>query len=129
MISLDSSGQVPKAPLAISTLSRLLGTANTLSGSRDSPLIILPGSGLNADTLPPVLDALCPAPANLREIHASCGRWVGNRIEGETTISPNEGILAFGFGGGGHAEHSIWKTQGSEVASVRKLLDNYVRIS
>ena len=102
--------------------------ANTLTVSRDHPLIILPGSGLNADTLPPLLDALCPSPANLREIHCSCGSWVKDRVQGEA-ISLNEGVLALGFGGGGQAEHSVWKTQGSEVASVRKLLDDYVRTS
>ncbi|KAF9519168.1 hypothetical protein BS47DRAFT_1324747 [Hydnum rufescens UP504] len=122
-----TSGQAPKADSAIPTLSRLLGTANILSASGGRPLIILPGSGLNADTLPPVLDTLCPPPANLREIHCSCGAWVDTDVKKDETVPGGAGALALGFGGGDPAERSVWRTQGHEVGQVRKLLDDYAR--
>jgi len=75
---------------------------------------IMPGSGLNATTLPPILHALIPL--GVREVHLSGGGW----RPGGATEFRREGM---GMGAGGEHEWSVWKTSEENVRAARKVCD------
>ena len=75
---------------------------------------ILPGSGINADTVSTLLDGLLPY--GLREIHLSAGAW----LPGEATFR-REGM---GMGVGGDGEWGIWRASEDVVRAVRRIADD-----
>lgn len=105
------SGGALKALAATHTLARLIQRAREISKLRDTKLSILPGSGLNAATLPAFLNDLQAAPHKLRpeEVHCSCGKWVDYMTDGDVDVGPERiqlqadvdakrGVFGFGFG-------------------------------
>jgi len=74
----------------------------------------MPGSGLNATTLPPILRALIPL--GVREVHLSGGGW----HSGGATGFRREGM---GMGGGGEHEWSVWETSEENVRAARDVCD------
>lgn len=73
----------------------------------------MPGSGLNASTLPPVLRALIPL--GLREVHLSGGGWQAGAMEFR-----REGM---GMGAGGEHDWSVWRTSEEDVRAARDVCD------
>ncbi|KAI0033959.1 copper homeostasis CutC domain-containing protein [Vararia minispora EC-137] len=82
------------------------------SRAPDCPLI-LPGSGINADTIDAVLSALLPF--GLREVHLSGGRWMPGR-----TAHRIEGM---GMGAGDGHDWDVWRTTAGTVRAIRRALD------
>ena len=109
-------------------LKRLCLRSNEISRTQDKRLSILVGSGLNAHTLPSLLDHLIRPPYNLNEIHCSCGDWVNVRShsnEVDAAAGAREGVFAFGFGAHGPAETRVWKTLPERVAAVVHVVQGY----
>lgn len=76
-------------------------------------LTVMPGSGINEKTLPPLLEALLPV--GLREIHLSGGKW----IMGDMAFKRDD----MGMGIGHDTEWGVWRTQEGQVRKVRDLCD------
>jgi copper homeostasis protein len=91
----------------------LFQLAKSLTDHEVWGLTILPGSGINAKTVPEILARLLPL--GLREIHLSGGRWVPN---GMVFRRPN-----MGMGLGGESDWGIWRTQMDKIKGVRKIVD------
>lgn len=72
------------------------------------------GSGINENTLAPLLKVLLPA--GLREIHLSGGEWVASDM-----VFKRSGM---GMGIDGDAEWGIWRTQDDQVRKVREISDS-----
>ncbi|EIN13915.1 hypothetical protein PUNSTDRAFT_129579 [Punctularia strigosozonata HHB-11173 SS5] len=103
-----TSGHGLVAPSEPHALSSLLAFASTMT--------ILPGSGINAVTVGPLLDALLPY--GLREIHLSGGGWVDNGTENRKP----------GFGMGiGESEWGVWKTDEEKVRAVKRIVEEKVK--
>ncbi|KAL0068635.1 hypothetical protein AAF712_004351 [Marasmius tenuissimus] len=73
---------------------------------------ILPGSGINAQTVEKVLHELTPS-----EVHMSGGGWVDAEMEFK-----RDGM---GMGVGGERDWSIWRTSEAAVRNVRNIVDGY----
>ncbi|KAG5647745.1 hypothetical protein DXG03_008468 [Asterophora parasitica] len=108
-----TSGQGKSVPEALSTLESLFRTTRDLIENEPWGLSILPGSGINPETVGPILDALLPL--GLREIHLSGGGW----IQGDMAFK-REGM---GMGVGGDGEWGVWTTDGVKVREVREIAD------
>ncbi|KAJ3519252.1 hypothetical protein NM688_g9328 [Phlebia brevispora] len=108
MTRILTSGHGQKAPSSISVLQKLLRESKRV-------LTIMPGSGINPDTIGPLLESL--APYGLKEFHLSAGEW----IQSEMTFRP-EGM---GMGIGGDGEWGIWRTKEETVRAVRKIADDF----
>lgn len=96
------------APSSLAVLQKLLREAKRT-------LTILPGAGINPDTVGPLLEGL--SPYGLREVHLSGGEW-----------QPSE--MAFrrdgmGMGMGGDGEWGIWRTKEEAVKTVRQVADAF----
>ncbi|KAL7285076.1 hypothetical protein ACG7TL_000168 [Trametes sanguinea] len=106
-----TSGQAPisTTPSALPSLRMLLRTASRMPSSAK----VLVGSGINAQTVGPLLAELLPC--GLREIHLSAGGWIPSEMEFR-----REGM---GMGVGGEGEWSIWRTSEEKVRAVRGLVD------
>jgi copper homeostasis protein len=76
-------------------------------------LTILPGSGINAETVGSVLDALLPL--GLQGIHLSGAGWVEGGM-----LHRREGM---GMGVGGEGEWAVWTTDERMVREVREIAD------
>ncbi|KAJ7070727.1 copper homeostasis CutC domain-containing protein [Mycena amicta] len=100
-----TSGHGQTAPEALDALKSLCRL--TTGG-----LSILPGSGINSETVRPVLDALLPL--GIKELHLSGGGWVGG---GMLYRRDNMGM------GSGESEWSIWVTSEAKVRNVRHVAD------
>jgi len=112
----------------VEQLKRLFLRSNEISRVQDKRLSILVGSGLNARTLPSLLDSLIRPPYNLNEIHCSCGDWVNvqsHSNEVDADAGAREGAFAFGFGAHGPAETRVWKTLPERVAAVVHVIQGY----
>ena len=74
----------------------------------------MPGAGINARTIQPVLAALLPL--GVRAVHLSGGGWV----DGAAGRHRPEGM---GMGVGGEGEWGVWKTNEEVIREVRRLVD------
>lgn len=101
---------------ALSKLESLYNLSKSLTDHEVWGLTILPGSGINAKTIPEVLTRLLPS--GLKEIHLSGGRWVAN---GMGFKRPNMGL-----GLGGESDWGVWRTQTDRVKEVRRMVDIHV---
>ncbi|KAJ3511348.1 hypothetical protein NLJ89_g4142 [Agrocybe chaxingu] len=95
------SGHKSKAPEALSTLRTLFKTRTELVEDDVWGLIIMPGSGINAKTLPTLLRDLLPL--GVREIHLSGGEWK----PGSMTFKKK----GMGMGANHDTEWAVWRTQ------------------
>jgi copper homeostasis protein len=77
----------------------------------------LPGSGINAETVGPLLDHLLPY--GLKEIHLSAGAWIDNGAE----------YRKEGFGMGvGEGEWGVWRTDEEKVREVKRIVEEKTRM-
>ncbi|KAI9060511.1 hypothetical protein FKP32DRAFT_1655802 [Trametes sanguinea] len=106
-----TSGQAPTAttPSVLPSLRMLLRMASRMPSSAK----VLVGSGINAQTVGPLLEELLPC--GLREIHLSAGGWIPSAMEFR-----REGM---GMGVGGEGEWAIWRTSEEKVRAVREVVD------
>ncbi|KAF9041779.1 hypothetical protein BDZ89DRAFT_1060136 [Hymenopellis radicata] len=95
-----TSGHGKRVLDAVDTLVALHRAANRISGSEPWALTILPGSGVNVDTIDPILVSLLPE--GLRELHMSDG---------------------MGMSVGSEHEWSVWQTDPNAVKEVRLIVD------
>lgn len=79
---------------------------------RAYPLVILPGSGVNATTIRPILAALIPH--GLTEIHLSGS----SSVEGAMTFRRN----GFGMGVGGDYDWGVLQVQSSVIKAVSEAI-------
>ncbi|KJA28512.1 hypothetical protein HYPSUDRAFT_33935 [Hypholoma sublateritium FD-334 SS-4] len=108
-----TSGQRRSAPQGLAIIKKLLEERNMLVGDMWG-LTIMPGSGINGQTLPPLLEALLPV--GLREIHLSGGKWVIDDIAFKRDD--------MGMGIDRDTEWGVWRTQEEQVRQVRELCDS-----
>ncbi|KAH8102409.1 copper homeostasis CutC domain-containing protein [Cristinia sonorae] len=111
-----TSGRGSSAPSSTQTLRRILQTSHTLNiqcRAPGVPLNILPGSGVNPDSVGQLLRDLLPV--GLKEIHLSGGSW----CEGGMLYRKEN----MGMGLGGPGEWGIWRTSESVIREVRKIAD------
>ncbi|KAK0233605.1 CutC family-domain-containing protein [Armillaria fumosa] len=97
---------------SIDTLVSLFRAAKRIAGN-SWPLTILPGSGVNADTIDSILVSLLPL--GLEELHMSGGSW----LDGEMQYRRE----ALGMGVSAEREWAIWQTDGLKVGEIRAILD------
>lgn len=81
----------------------------------DSSIQLLIGSGINSDTISPLLEGLRPD-WHVREVHLSGGEWV----EGVLTSYARKGGM--GMGASKVNEWKVWKTSEKKVAGVLRYL-------
>ncbi|KZT42576.1 hypothetical protein SISSUDRAFT_1125449 [Sistotremastrum suecicum HHB10207 ss-3] len=110
-----TSGGGPKAPSSVDTLRALYAEKERIK----SPIIIMPGSGINALTLQPLLDSLAPYEVN--EVHLSGGTWHEGRIKPETRKK------GMGMSSDITTEWQIWQTSFEAVSKVRDICNNNKR--
>ncbi|KAF9454215.1 hypothetical protein P691DRAFT_718235 [Macrolepiota fuliginosa MF-IS2] len=108
-----TSGQEPTAIQALPKIESLFQLSKTLTDHEVWGLTILPGSGINAKTVPELLARLLPL--GLREIHLSGGRWLPNNM---VFKRPN-----MGMGLGGESDWGVWRSQTDKVRDVRRIVD------
>ncbi|KAL4267930.1 Copper homeostasis protein cutC [Pleurotus pulmonarius] len=101
------------APSSIKTLKSLCADISNLTVDQPFPTTILPGSGVNPDTVGPLLRELLDV--GVREVHLSGGTWHDSEM-----THRREG---FGMGVGGAGEWGIWTTEETKVRQVRVIAD------
>ncbi|KAJ7754946.1 copper homeostasis CutC domain-containing protein [Mycena maculata] len=106
-----TSGHGQTVLQSLDTLKQLCQTTRKLTEDLPWVLRILPGSGINPETVGPVLDALLPF--GLLEIHLSGGSWV------ESGMVHRQGGLGMGVG---ENEWKVWETSEAKVREVRGLV-------
>lgn len=114
--SIDSvarSGQSRSAPQGLPILKNLFEERSMLVEDVWG-LTIMPGSGINGKTLPPLLDTLLPL--GLREIHLSGGKWG----MGHMTFRRHD----MGMSIDRDSEWGVWRTQEEQVRKIRELCDS-----
>lgn len=79
-------------------------------------LKLMPGSGINADTVGRVVEVLYPL--DIKEFHLSAGAFV----DSETGPAARAGKSDFGMG-----DWTTWRTRADEVREVRSRAENAVR--
>lgn len=94
-------------------LAELLKISNAHADNEGGPTI-LPGAGINANTISSVLTNLLPH--GLTEVHMSGGQW----REG-VMIHRRDGL---GMGAGGGHDWDIWRTDEAAVRAVRRAVDS-----
>ncbi|KAJ7459094.1 copper homeostasis CutC domain-containing protein [Mycena galericulata] len=92
-------------------LKELCQTTRKLAEDLPWVLSILPGSGINTETVDPILNALLPL--GVMEIHLSGGSWV------ESGMTHRQAGLGMGVG---ESEWNIWETSENKVREVRRLV-------
>jgi len=107
-----TSGQSRSALQGLPILKKLFKERNMLVEDVWG-LTIMPGSGINGKTLPPLLEALLPT--GLREIHLSGGKWVMSDMASKRDD--------MGMGVDRDTEWGVWRTQEDQVRRVRELCD------
>jgi len=108
-----TSGQANKVLDGLSTLDSIFKTRQSIIQDEAWGLAIMPGSGINGDTLPKLLETLLPL--NLREIHLSGGRWLPSEMPFQRS--------GLHFGAGKEGEMGVWRTEEQEVRLVREIAD------
>ncbi|KAI0078853.1 hypothetical protein K474DRAFT_1690101 [Panus rudis PR-1116 ss-1] len=112
-----TSGHRTKAPTALPIFRALSQQLPKLNEGRSIPLTIMPGSGINQQTVGPLLEELLPL--GLQEVHLSAGGWLPSgmrhRPEGMEMGIPGEG------------EWAIWQTDEHSVRAVREAVDNFLQ--
>ncbi|KAJ3569720.1 hypothetical protein NP233_g4867 [Leucocoprinus birnbaumii] len=108
-----TSGQEPTVSQGLTKLESLFNLSKSLTDHEVWGLTILPGSGINAKTVPEILNRLLPL--GLRELHLSGGQWIPN---GTSFKRPN-----MGMGLGGESDWGVWRTQTNKVREVRRIVD------
>ncbi|PSS36805.1 hypothetical protein PHLCEN_2v1349 [Hermanssonia centrifuga] len=109
-----TSGHGKTAPSSLPVLISLLRGS---CSENHPPLTILPGSGINPNTVGSLVKALTPH--GLREIHLSAGGWVPGEMEYK-----KDGM---GMGIGGEGEWGIWRTSEEAVRWVRRIVDETIQ--
>jgi copper homeostasis protein len=111
------SGAGRSAPSSLESIAQLMALARASSAASpraaNAPLVILPGAGVNAGTIGPLLETLCPH--GVREVHMSGGRWIDGGMRHR-----KDGM---GMGVGGEGEWGIWRTEEDAVRAVRSALN------
>ncbi|KAJ7897201.1 copper homeostasis CutC domain-containing protein [Mycena olivaceomarginata] len=107
-----TSGHGPTALESLETLEVLCEKTQKLAQELPWVLNILPGSGINSDTVGPILDSLLPR--GLMELHLSGGGW-----EESGMVHRHHGLGM----GVGESEWSVWVTSEAKVRSVRRFAD------
>ncbi|KAF7337519.1 Copper homeostasis protein cutC [Mycena sanguinolenta] len=107
-----TSGHGPTALGSLDTLKSLFEKTQTLAKELPWVLSILPGSGINAETVGPILDTLLSR--GLMELHLSGGGW-----EGSGMVHRRDGLGM----GVGESEWNVWVTSEAKVRSVRRFAD------
>jgi copper homeostasis protein len=108
-----SSGHHVRVTEGLATLKALFGKRKELVEDDIWGLTIMPGSGINSTTLPPLLKALLPL--GLREIHLSGGKMVPSSMSFR-----RDGM---GMGAAENGEWVLWCTQEDEILKVRAIAD------
>ncbi|TFK41866.1 copper homeostasis protein cutC [Crucibulum laeve] len=110
-----TSGHQPYAVSALSIFQALFVREAELveNDTRQQDLVIMPGSGINTNTITSVVEALLPF--GLREVHLSGGAWVDSKM-----LFRREGM---GMGVCGEGEWGVWHTLESKVREVRNKAD------
>ncbi|KDR85695.1 hypothetical protein GALMADRAFT_234710 [Galerina marginata CBS 339.88] len=106
-----TSGHKPKAPDGLPLLKQLFQIRKEVVEDDVWGLTIMPGSGINSKTLPPLLDALLPL--GLREVHLSGGKWVS----GEMYFKQAD----MGMGIDQNTEWGVWRTEEDEVRKTKEI--------
>ncbi|KAJ7040290.1 copper homeostasis protein cutC [Mycena alexandri] len=107
-----TSGHAQTALEALDTLESLCVKTQQLAKELPWVLNVLPGSGINSDSVGPLLDALLPQ--GLMELHLSGGGW-----EESAMVHRKDG-LGMGVGAG---EWGVWVTSEAKVRAVRRFAD------
>lgn len=108
-----TSGQGKSVLEALPVLESLFCTTKELIEDEPWGLTILPGSGINPQTIGPILDSLLPL--GLQEIHLSGANWKGGGM-----LFKREGM---DMGIGGDRDWSAWVTNAQIIREVREIVD------
>ncbi|KAF5323378.1 hypothetical protein D9611_005591 [Ephemerocybe angulata] len=108
-----TSGHGKSVPESLGTLELLFKTAKRLQGDAVWGLTIMPGGGVNRNSITTIVQQLLPR--GLREIHLSGGRWNSSAMQFK-----REGM---GFGASVEREWAVWATSKKEVYRVREAAD------
>ncbi|KAF5312449.1 hypothetical protein D9619_002626 [Psilocybe cf. subviscida] len=109
-----TSGHRPSVTEGLPVLKQLFKTRKELIEDADWGLTIMPGSGVNSESLPNLLQNLLPR--GLKEIHLSGGTWLPSQMS----------LRVNGMGMGDlDNEWSIWRTVEEEVRKVREIADSH----
>ncbi|KAF6766723.1 copper homeostasis protein cutC [Ephemerocybe angulata] len=108
-----TSGHGKSVPESLGTLELLFKTAKRLQGDAVWGLTIMPGGGVNRNSITTIVQQLLPR--GLREIHLSGGRWNNSAMQFK-----REGM---GFGASVEREWAVWATSKKEVYRVREAAD------
>jgi len=114
-----TSGQTPRALDALDALKSLFVEARASAPENGlGSLTIMPGSGINGETIEAILEALLPY--GLLEVHLSGGRWIDSGMTFRR--------VGMGMGIGGDAEWGIWRTLVPLVVRVREVTEAKVKL-
>lgn len=106
--SLSGHGKTAVSPSSLAQLKDLHHLAQVLSSENQRSISILPGSGINSNTVQILLAILVPL--GLQEIHMSGGRWLESEMEYRREDM-------------GLGTYDIWQTDEQTVAQVRQIVD------
>lgn len=95
------------------TLERLFEKAKELQGEDIWGLTVMPGGGVNRNTIASIVHQLLPK--GLREIHLSGGKWAPSEMQFRRS--------GMGFGASAEHEWDVWQTNKKEVQRVRETAD------
>ncbi|PPQ78941.1 hypothetical protein CVT25_002392 [Psilocybe cyanescens] len=109
-----TSGHKPKAPEGAITLEKLFTKRKEIVGDAVWGLTIMPGSGINNNTLPALMNQLLPL--GLKEVHLSGGQW----IPGDMVFKR----AGMGMGIDQDTEWKVWRTQKDEIRKARDVAKN-----
>ncbi|KAJ7170203.1 copper homeostasis CutC domain-containing protein [Mycena filopes] len=107
-----TSGHAQTALEGLDTLEAMCAKTQQLSKELPWVLNILPGSGINSDTVGVLLDALLPQ--GVMELHLSGGGWE------ESEMAHRKAGLGMGVGA---SEWGVWVTSEAKVRAVRRFAD------
>jgi len=108
-VTLSCSGHSGSVPEGLHVLRELLQRPE-----RSGEPSILPGGGINSETVRDVLNHL--SQYGLKEIHLSGGRWVDGRM-----VHRRAGM---GMGASEESEWKVWLTDGDLIRKVRGIADD-----
>lgn len=108
-------GKKATTPESLEVLQDLLERASAADADNGA-LTILPGSGINPETIHDVLSTLLPH--GLKEVHLSAGAWIPSAMRFRRAD--------MGMGVGGAGEWGIWRTRETIVHAVRTAVDDAV---
>jgi len=111
-----TSGQAKSVPHGLPVLEALVKTSKELFDQDSWGLTILPGSGINQQTVGGVLDVLLPL--GIQEIHLSGGHWK----ESGVSFRP-EGMGMGVVGSSEWGEWGVWTTDETQIREVKKIVD------